>query len=191
MSAPIRRSEYQPLAKPRFIRVLTLLPSPTSTRPIECRLHQASLDDLKDLKPKYTYEALSYVWGDKNGSVPITCDGRELLVTPNCASALRHLRHKLTRRVLWIDAICIDQLSVEERNCQVPLMGEIYTTARKVIIWLGPSEAKDEALLRLARLGGRLYQVRGMPADKILPHQRTRKWVSKIISERIYFLLFV
>lgn len=180
--APGQRYDYEPLAKPRFIRLLTLLPSPSSTKPLKCRLHQVLLDELKDPEPKNTYEALSYVWGAKNGTIPITCGGRKLLITPNCDSALRHLRHKLTRRVLWIDAICIDQQSVEERNCQVPLMGEIYTAAKKVIIWLGPCVAKDEDLLRLARWRPALPG-QGLPADKIIPNQRARKWLSKVISE--------
>lgn len=62
-------------------------------------------------------------------------------------------------------------------------MGEIYTLAKRVIIWLGPGLPKEEDLLRHARIGGRLYHVRGLPAEEILPGQRTRKWVSKVISE--------
>ncbi|KAK7421164.1 hypothetical protein QQX98_002293, partial [Neonectria punicea] len=182
MSATVKFN-YEPFAKPRFIRLLTLHPSPSTTKPLECRLSQVSLDELKDPKAKHTYEALSYVWGAKNGSIPITCDGQTLLVTPNCESALRHLRHKFTRRVLWIDAICIDQQSLEEKNSQVSLMGEIYTTAKRVVIWLGPGLPGDEDLLRHARIGGRLYHVRGLPTERILPGQRTRKWVSKVITE--------
>ncbi|UPK98931.1 hypothetical protein LCI18_009866 [Fusarium solani-melongenae] len=62
-------------------------------------------------------------------------------------------------------------------------MGEIYTLAKRVIIWLGPGLPKDEDLLRHARIGGRLYHARGLPAEEILPGQRTRKWVSKVITE--------
>ncbi|KFG83503.1 hypothetical protein MANI_030392 [Metarhizium anisopliae] len=37
----------------------------------------------------------------------------------------------------WVDAICIDQNNIEERNAQVPRMKDIYETAAKVIVWLG------------------------------------------------------
>jgi hypothetical protein len=40
-------------------------------------------------------------------------------------------------RVLWIDALCINQLSIGERNHQVGLMGEIYHGAQAVLVWLG------------------------------------------------------
>ncbi|KAH6977365.1 heterokaryon incompatibility protein-domain-containing protein [Ilyonectria sp. MPI-CAGE-AT-0026] len=181
--APTEKFDYRPFAKPRFIRLLTLYPSTSDTKPLKGRLHQVSLDELKDPKANHSYEALSYVWGAKHGTIPITCDSQTLLITPNCESALRHLRHRFTRRVLWIDAICIDQQSVEEKNGQVPLMGEIYTTAKSVIIWLGSGQPKDEDLLRHARIGGRLYHVRGLETEQILPGQRTRKWVSKFISD--------
>jgi hypothetical protein len=38
---------------------------------------------------------------------------------------------------LWIDAICIDQTSVLERNHQVAMMGRIYAEADDVFAWLG------------------------------------------------------
>jgi hypothetical protein len=38
---------------------------------------------------------------------------------------------------LWIDAICINQDSEEERSQQVQLIGDIYKTAQQVLIWLG------------------------------------------------------
>jgi len=95
------------------------------------------------------YEALSYTWGARAGTLPITCfdlssdknggEGRRgvLLVTPNCDAALRHLRLRLRSRVLWIDAICIDQQSVREKNEQVPMMGDIYREAARCVVWLG------------------------------------------------------
>jgi hypothetical protein len=58
-------------------------------------------------------------------------------VTKNCEAALRRLRDKDGERILWIDAICIDQDNINERNHQVQLMKEVYSTAHQVIIWLG------------------------------------------------------
>lgn len=50
-------------------------------------------------------------------------------------------------RFLWIDAICIDQSRVEERNHQVAMMGKIYSRARRVLVWLGQSTPLIAGLL--------------------------------------------
>ncbi|KAI1772040.1 hypothetical protein F4818DRAFT_427424 [Hypoxylon cercidicola] len=58
---------------------------------------------------------------------PITVDGEEFQVTVNLESALRVLRlsrrRPLRHRVLWVDAICIKQDDILEKNVQVPQMG--------------------------------------------------------------------
>ena len=59
-------------------------------------------------------------------------------VTRNLAVALRHLRYEREPRVLWIDAICINQQDVHERSAQVERMGDIYRSARQTTVWLGP-----------------------------------------------------
>lgn len=38
---------------------------------------------------------------------------------------------------IWIDALCINQNDIEERNHQVHLMGQIYAKATEVLVWLG------------------------------------------------------
>jgi hypothetical protein len=43
-------------------------------------------------------------------------------------------------RVLWVDALCVDQQDYEEKGHQVKLMGSIYTRAARVVIWLGVEE---------------------------------------------------
>jgi len=101
------------------------------------------------------YEALSYVWGTADDPIfvqvqatpresspssgeaePSTSSG--LLVTQNLAIALKHLRHADAERLLWIDAICIDQENISERSEQVSRMGQIFSRAHMVIVWLGP-----------------------------------------------------
>lgn len=81
-------------------------------------------------------------------------DESTLAVTQNLAEALRYLRHEETPRVLWIDAICINQEDPKERSKQVKRMGDIYLKSRRVVIWLGP-EADDSTLVLglLAELG--------------------------------------
>lgn len=55
------------------------------------------------------YEALSYVWGVKESTEMIRVDGGLLKVTANLFEALSNLRKPREDRLIWIDAICIDQ----------------------------------------------------------------------------------
>ena len=123
--------QHQPLKGIDSICVLYLQPGQFEDD-VKVELTEVSLTN-----PPSTYEALSYVWGSPTANNPISCHGKDLLVTVNCIAAMRRLRNKKKRRVLWIDAICIDQSSMDERNQQVELMGDVYSKARRVILWLG------------------------------------------------------
>lgn len=104
-----------------------------------------------DLERSPTYEALSYAWGDTSQRVALLCHGKDLHVTPNCESALRHLRQDSGARTLWVDAICIDQSSMEDRNQQVRIMGDIYSKASLVLIWIGPAASVEPFLFGILR----------------------------------------
>ena len=54
-------------------------------------------------------------------------------------TALTHLRSHAAVRILWVDALCINQQAIPERNDQVSRMGSIYSRARRVLVWLGPA----------------------------------------------------
>ena len=82
------------------------------------------------------YDALSYVWGEKGGNIPMLCEGKSIEITKNCEEVLRYLRRHNEDRVLWVDAICINQNSDREKSRQVELMGHIYKSASTVTIGL-------------------------------------------------------
>ncbi|KAH6678701.1 heterokaryon incompatibility protein-domain-containing protein [Halenospora varia] len=86
-------------------------------------------------KPKY--ESLSYTWGSSNTVKAIEINGIFVSVRRNLDRALRHFRRKDRERVLWIDAICINQADDEEKSWQVKLMADIYRRAQRVLVWLG------------------------------------------------------
>jgi hypothetical protein len=125
---------------------VTLLPASTKDAPIECTLSIGSLEDQNT-----QYEALSYEWGDPNGpQYEILLDGQPFTVRRNLWQALRCLRTELRERTLWVDAICINQEDVLERNHQVGMMGSIYNYASSVRVWLGDrGENSREAILLL------------------------------------------
>jgi hypothetical protein len=90
-----------------------------------------------ELESVPSYEATSYVWGDPNVKVSITCEGSSLKVTPNLKAALQHLRPEIGTRVLWADADCSNQEDLEERSQQVRIMSRIYAKATRSLVWLG------------------------------------------------------
>lgn len=141
--------EYEPLATERSIRVAEIYPSFCYRAEVKCRLREISLDqDDADCIP---FEALSYVWGSSSGRTPIWCDGKLLFVTHNCDLALRRLRRRSSRRIVWIDALCINQEDDWERSQQVSIMGSIYGTANRTIVWLGEGKVVDTLTYHLDR----------------------------------------
>lgn len=130
--------KYQRLEDPSSIRVLELLPAEAREAKLRCNIIHITYQGRKD-NDNIPYEALSYVWGDRVGTRPIMCGRQFIVITPSCEAALRRLRKRRTSRILWIDSICIDQSmeAVHERNHQVQLMGDIYSRAQRVLVWLG------------------------------------------------------
>lgn len=128
------------------IRLVSLLPQERlaecgdSREPLQCTIEVHSLTEAPE------YEALSYTWGGIHRHMPISVlgkdvDGNEvekaLFATPQLLMALRRLRLVSTPRRLWIDQLCIDQDNLKEVGFQVQLMGNIYKSARRVVVWLG------------------------------------------------------
>lgn len=104
-----------------------------------------------------SYEALSWCWGKpKSGwNRPIRArgDGGDhcFRISANLESALRHLRFTDKFRILWIDAMSIDQTNSLEKNRQVPMMSEIYGRAQRVCVWLGDGDRHSEAAIRFIK----------------------------------------
>ncbi|EAW13708.1 HET domain-containing protein [Aspergillus clavatus NRRL 1] len=142
--------QYRPLSPgPNSIRMLRLLSDPDSTAQIHCQLFNYSLSETR--RGTHLYEALSYVWGDTAKPQSIFIDGRSLAVTANLHAALLHLRDPVIDRVMWIDAICINQDDLEERGSQVQLMARIYTKADRVVVWLGQAAEHSDVAMEAIR----------------------------------------
>ncbi|KAE9367148.1 HET-domain-containing protein [Stipitochalara longipes BDJ] len=145
------RYEHRPLKTPDSTRILHLQPG-HFTDDIHVQLTEIRLSEAP------SYEALSYVWGSPTPEDPIFCHGDELLVTANCIAAMRRLRHERKARLLWIDGICINQSSTTERNHQVQLMGDIYSRARKVLIWLGEESPESDFVMSFFKTYYRIWK---------------------------------
>ncbi|KAH6693898.1 heterokaryon incompatibility protein-domain-containing protein [Plectosphaerella plurivora] len=148
--------QYQPLSSEEHeIRLFKLHPDQNPDSIISGTLRHVKLAT----KPAYC--ALSYTWGapydglppewdDHSGTRPILVNGHEFPIRLNLHAALAHMR-KLPPTPFWIDAICIDQSNVEERNQQVQIMGLIYTNVVFTLIWLGPAAAGEGAMSKMSK----------------------------------------
>ncbi|KAF4958054.1 hypothetical protein FGADI_2684 [Fusarium gaditjirri] len=113
------------------------------------------------------YEALSYTWGDEAASIRILLNGEVFLIRPNLAYALAALRSS-EPRVLWVDALCINQQDTTERNHQVGMMGDIFRRAERVLVWLGrPSSGWDSSVAGALEMAKKLGE--HPPASKLPP----------------------
>ncbi|KAF2027854.1 hypothetical protein EK21DRAFT_11979, partial [Setomelanomma holmii] len=118
---------------------------PLDTTKQSIRLAEITPDDSNDLiichlsdcdlarKPSYT--ALSYTWDRGNEQRDLLCDGKVMPIGSNLCNFLHRFRDRqeTCAERLWIDAICINQDDVGERNHQVAQIRSIYTVANRVI----------------------------------------------------------
>ncbi|KAL1872053.1 hypothetical protein Daus18300_004422 [Diaporthe australafricana] len=123
-------STYKPLPDDHSIRVLIVEPE-SAGEDLQTRLEVVDLD--KDLE----YEAMSYTWGDPKHQVPLRGRAETVQIPENLENALKRLRYPDRRRYIWADAVCINQADISERGQQVSIMRNIYSKARRVLVWLG------------------------------------------------------
>lgn len=122
--------QYNPLSGPGSIRLLILEPANFDDI-ISCSLSSVLLTACPP------YEALSYAWGTSEKSHVVFHGKERIPVTENLHAALKQFRFPDEPRTLWVDAICINQQDVPERNQQVQIMGTIFKNAECVLVWLG------------------------------------------------------
>jgi hypothetical protein len=131
------RYEYSPLSEARKIRLLKLYPiSDTEDAQLSVDLITVSLETAPP------FAALSYAWGDTLLKAEIRCCGLAATIGLGLYSALRQLTPCAvdSERLIWADALCINQEDITERNAQVRMMGDIYGRATNTIIWLGEED---------------------------------------------------
>jgi hypothetical protein len=151
--------QYQPLSSPSTqIRLLELLPGRGI---LQCRLEVADLREVVD-----TYEPISYCWKThtqkhwlastykekkKQKTFRIRIDGADFCITESLRSALRQMRLRTEIRVLWADAICINQANDDEKSAQVAMMGNIYQSGKQTLVWLGNADCWTARAFRQLR----------------------------------------
>jgi hypothetical protein len=104
---------------------------------------------IEDLHPGIEFHALSYVWGSLSHN-KILVNGYSFEVRNNLYHFLKEKsldRDFCLHKRFWVDQICIDQENIEERNHQVNQMAQIYSSARKVHIWLGRERGASDGVM--------------------------------------------
>lgn len=105
--------------------------------------------------------AVSYVWGDPAAVCEIEINGTAAKIGASLYAAFNSIRNNTRFRVLWVDALCINQSDREEKSWQVQQMAAIYSRARATISWLGPpsqdSRLALETLTELNKKTSRLF----------------------------------
>jgi len=131
------------------------------------------------------YEAISYAWatqdGDDSRSQSVLCHGGTISITKTCEAALKLLRRQGRSRYLWVDAVCIDQGNITERNHQVAFMGTIFGNASQIVIYLGPgSEVTDRVLDYLNGNSTALLEVKRDRLNVIIRDFLQHRWLDRV-----------
>jgi hypothetical protein len=151
--------QYPPLRStsvagtPSWPTRLLLLKPGNADQPLECEIITVDI-----INTSAQCEALSYVCGpdilidsmsmrchdtEETPTMPTRCRDGGVPIRLNLLHALKAIRYSKTHRLIWIDALCINQSDPEERGRQVRHMRQIYKHANRIIVWLGtPDEAK-------------------------------------------------
>ncbi|KUJ19634.1 HET-domain-containing protein [Mollisia scopiformis] len=181
---------YSPLTDPEYIRVLRI--SPDHSDEIVVSLEEIALSG------NIPYECLSYTWdgptfGDTgeewtSDRKHIVCNGSIIFIRQNLYDCLVELRKVGIVGPIWIDALCINQNDINERNKQVGMMGRIYKNATRVIVWLGREDEHTElAVSSLKRI--RLTAAECLRDESIVRREYARCNFTK--RERIAILHFI
>ncbi|KAF5707133.1 heterokaryon incompatibility het-6 [Fusarium globosum] len=139
-----------------------------------------------------SYEAVSYTWAkgngkrDKDHAIFIGKRWDMLPITENCYDALQNCRFHDQDRRLWVDAICINQSNISERTHQVGMMRYIYSTASRVLIYLGMDDtgsglelSHDPEILSGNPYFSRIWVVQEIASAKqalVLYHRQAMRW---------------
>lgn len=103
-----------------------------------------------------SYEALSWRWGneskDEFAIIIKTKDGeRKKRVSYTLGLALKYLRYQTKPRMIWIDALCINQANFDERSSQVAMMDRLYTGASQICVWLGQDDSDSRKAIKFIK----------------------------------------
>ncbi|CAI6342229.1 unnamed protein product [Periconia digitata] len=141
------------------IRVLELEKGTFLSGMLKASMRFTSVDD------PIAYEALSYRWGNPVMSEEMLIDGKRFTITKSAYDLLWAQRSKYKSRLVWCDAICINQKSDDEKTHQVRMMKDIYQKAKRVVVWAGANWTAEPSAVLLMEILAAKTQYEGTGAD--------------------------
>ncbi|TGO60704.1 hypothetical protein BCON_0033g00160 [Botryotinia convoluta] len=144
-SQPLRPFTYEPLdsySNSDSFRLITIERSLNENDTLSCKLVSTEFGE----KPRF--RALSYMWGEDTANKTIMLNGAEFHVRQNLWDALHCFRKSGMQSQFWVDAICINQNDISERNKQLMIMKRIYFRAESVVVWLGKKYERYKQVAR-------------------------------------------
>jgi hypothetical protein len=186
MSSPSTPDYYRKPLSQDCIRLLRLFPHEDKDAPIQCQLFHYSLEESE--VRTHPYDALSYSWGNPLALQSISLRGNDSTnehsrdVTENLHDALSRLRYRYLDRILWVDAICINQEDNLEKQRQIRLMPKIYGLASRVVVWLGEAADGSDRALQEIRDAGNSKSRRSFSQDssQAIAALLQRSWFQRI-----------
>ncbi|KAE8343214.1 hypothetical protein BDV24DRAFT_172978 [Aspergillus arachidicola] len=131
------------------------------------------------------YEALSYAWDTSSEMEDSLCNGARFRISRTLGQALRGIHAHSGGGWIWVDAICINHTDAEEKAHHVAGMGELYSCADQVLVWLGDAaDYSDLACALLPELTAKIWSLkdseggwRPLSTDDIVAH---RAWFQRL-----------
>jgi len=197
----MEKYQYQPLSSSEEEIRLVLLHPRQPSRPEEIRLTIFKTPLSADRRLWPDFMALSYVWGDASKRrellvveaedalcPPNPATTKRLSVTANLAEALQYFPWPDKHKIIWIDAICINQEDLVERAEQIKFMPRIYSSAGTVIAWLGaPTHDNNLAMTLLHRISESVHVDR--ESHEI--YRKESEWTTEKGPMFFYYQLFL
>ena len=167
----------------REIRILVLAPG-TGNDVLRGELIVESLD-YDDLH----YTALSYTWSGSVGEHFISIGGVPLYITENLSMALRRIRAPTRPRNMWVDAISINQDDHAEKAVQVNMMGDIFASATRTIVWLGGKSADSD--VAMDSIGSLQQETLDQPCDDKITDQKIWRAIKNLMQREWWTRIWV
>ncbi|CAK4031802.1 Hypothetical predicted protein [Lecanosticta acicola] len=128
--------------------------------------------------------SLSHAWGTGINTEYTTCDDVQLPISLSLLGALRRILENTSeeaqsrpslppfKRVIRVDAVCLNQKEDEDRAQQVQTIGLVFGLSRSLIIWLGEA-ANKQSVFSSQALRGVIY---GSEAANVLRDLLRSPW---------------
>lgn len=122
------------------------------------------------------YTAVSYAWGDPTPRHTILVDGRPRMIAQNLWEFLTRTEFENETRWLWIDALSISQLDPEERRNQDAIVSRMFSSADKVLVWLGDASDCGAMTMIGTMIAERYFPKRAMQGQTVIDFCERPYW---------------